>query len=153
MSSLELRVPPVAVALLIAAFMWVASRIVPGWSFGIPFAAGLAMGLCGVGIATALAGVAAFRRAQTTVDPTDPAKSSSVVTSGVYRYTRNPMYLGFLLVLTGWAVYLSHPLALCVAFLFVLYMNRFQIAPEERILGAHFGASFEAYRASVRRWI
>jgi protein-S-isoprenylcysteine O-methyltransferase Ste14 len=153
MSSLALRVPPVAVALFIAGLMWVASRLVPGVSFGIPFAAGAAIALCGAGIATALAGVAAFRRAHTTVDPTDPAKSSAVVTSGIYRYTRNPMYLGFFLVLTGWAVYLSNLATFPGPLLFVVYMNRFQIGPEERVLGTRFGAAFQAYLRSVRRWI
>jgi protein-S-isoprenylcysteine O-methyltransferase Ste14 len=133
--------------------MWAVSRLAPSPSADSLFAIGLAIGLSGLGIAIALAGVAEFRRAQTTVDPTDPAKTSAVVKSGVYRHTRNPMYLGFLLVLAGWAAYLSSLVASVGPLLFVLYMNRFQIGPEERVLEARFGASFEAYLRSVRRWI
>jgi protein-S-isoprenylcysteine O-methyltransferase Ste14 len=133
--------------------MWAASVLAPSPFAGSLFSIGLAMGSAGLGIAIALAGVAEFRRAQTTVDPTDPAKSTTVVTGGVYRHTRNPMYLGFLLVLAGWALYLSNLVASVGPILFVLYMNRFQISPEERILEARFGASFQSYLRSVRRWI
>jgi protein-S-isoprenylcysteine O-methyltransferase Ste14 len=132
--------------------MWAASLLAPSLSVESPFAVVLAIAIAAAGIGIALAGVAEFRRAQTTVDPTDPGKSSSVVTSGVYRHTRNPMYLGFLLVLAGWAVYLSNVVAAIGPILFVLYMNKFQIGPEERILRARFGAPFEAYLGGVRRW-
>jgi protein-S-isoprenylcysteine O-methyltransferase Ste14 len=153
MGFLELRVPPVVLALLIAGFMWAVSRLTSSPFAGSSLTTGLAIGLCGLGIAIALAGVAEFRRARTTVDPTDPAKSSTVVKSGVYRYTRNPMYLGFLLVLVAWAVYLSNFFASIGPLIFVLYMNKFQIGPEERILETRFGVSFVTYLRSVRRWI
>ena len=100
-----------------------------------------------------LAGVIEFRRARTTVDPTRPEHSSAIVSGGIYSLTRNPMYLGFLLILAAWAAWLGN-LPACLALLaFVQYMNRFQIAPEERVLGARFGAPYEAYRQRVRRWL
>ncbi|MFP5406472.1 MAG: methyltransferase family protein, partial [Gammaproteobacteria bacterium] len=86
-------------------------------------------------------------------NPTRPGAASSLVLGGPYRFSRNPMYLGVLLVLVGWAVYLSNVLAFVVLPLFVLYLNRYQIAPEERALSARFGASFDEYRKSVRRWL
>ena len=76
-----------------------------------------------------------------------------MVSSGIYGRTRNPMYLGFLLALAGWAAWLANGAALLVLPVFVLLMNRLQIAPEERALGAHFGAEYQGYRARVRRWI
>jgi protein-S-isoprenylcysteine O-methyltransferase Ste14 len=76
-----------------------------------------------------------------------------MVTSGVYGVSRNPMYVGFLLVLIGWAAFLSHALAFALLPLFVAYMNRFQIEPEERALSAKFGGQFQEYRRSVRRWV
>jgi protein-S-isoprenylcysteine O-methyltransferase Ste14 len=87
------------------------------------------------------------------VDPTNPEKSTSVVTGGIYRFSRNPMYLGFLLVLAGLAAYLSTPVTLAGPVLFLLYMNRFQILPEERILTKRFGADYENYLRRVRRWL
>jgi protein-S-isoprenylcysteine O-methyltransferase Ste14 len=83
-----------------------------------------------------------------------PAQAASMVTSGVYRFTRNPMYLGMFCLLAAWAAWLGR-LAPLLAGLpaFVLYMNRFQIRPEERALEQRFGAAFREYAARVRRWI
>jgi protein-S-isoprenylcysteine O-methyltransferase Ste14 len=97
--------------------------------------------------------VVSFRRAKTTVNPMTPDAASSLVVSGIYRYTRNPMYLGFLLILTGWAALLSNMLALAVLPAFVVFMNRFQISPEERVLASLFPVDYAEYRARVRRWL
>ena len=82
-----------------------------------------------------------------------PDSTSSLVVSGIYKYTRNPMYLGFLLVLLGWATFLSNLAALALLPAFVVYMNHFQIGPEERALGSLFAQEYQAYHARVRRWI
>ena len=79
--------------------------------------------------------------------------ASNMVTSGIYRFSRNPMYLGFFLALAGWATYLSHLLAFALLPLFVLYINRFQILPEERALSDKFPQEYTAYKGSVRRWL
>lgn len=153
MKALELRIPPVAVALLVGLAMYGARALSPGLSFVYPgkWLSAAILALAGIGIA--LAGVVEFRRARTTVDPTDPRKSNTVVTSGIYRLSRNPMYLGFLFVLMAWAVCLSNFGTWAGPALFVFYMNRFQILPEERILRSRFGAQYEAYLQSVRRWV
>lgn len=150
MSWLELRIPPVLLALLVGVLMWPVRTIAP---VDLEFTFAAAVAIAGVGVAMAVAGVLEFRRAQTTVDPTDPSRSSSVVSSGIYRYTRNPMYLGFAAVLLGWAVYLSSVGALLGPGAFAIYMTRFQIIPEERILSARFGKRYEEYLLQVRRWI
>jgi protein-S-isoprenylcysteine O-methyltransferase Ste14 len=153
MDALELKIPPVAQVVVIAGLMWLLAENLPQLSIVTPCRY-LVSVLCVLGGATwALAGVLAFRAVTTTVDPTRPDSSSTIVTSGVYRWSRNPMYLGFLLLLTGWAVYLSHALAFVFLPVFVCYMNRFQIRPEERALRRIFGEQYQRYRASVRRWI
>lgn len=113
--------------------------------------AAIAIALAGVGIA--IAGVVAFRRARTTVNPLKPEATSSLVISGVYGFTRNPMYVGLALVLLAWAVFLSSALALLGPLVFILYMNRFQIVPEERVLSGMFGDAYSTYQTNVRRWI
>ena len=113
----------------------------------------LAIILAVAGIATAVAGAATFARAKTTVNPTTPEKSSSLVNWGIYKVTRNPMYLGLLFVLTAWAIFLSNPLPFLLLPVYMLYINRFQIAPEERALTSLFGREFAAYQSRVRRWI
>ena len=105
------------------------------------------------GTVIALAGVVEFVRRKTTVNPVTPGAAAVIVTSGIYRFSRNPMYLGLLLVLMGWAVWLSNLMAFALLPFFVLYMNRFQIEPEERALSAKFGRAFIDYMGSVRRWI
>ena len=112
-----------------------------------------ALVLGATGIVVALAGIASFRRARTTVNPLKPETSAALVSTGVYSMTRNPMYLGMLLGLIAWAVYLCSIWSLLGPMLFVLYITRFQIVPEERVLGELFGASFAGYKNRVRRWI
>lgn len=109
--------------------------------------------LAAIGVAVALSGVLAFRRAQTTVNPLKPETSAALVSTGVYSFTRNPMYLGMVLGLFAWAVYLSSVWSLLGPVVFALYITRFQIIPEERVLDRLFGASFAAYKRRVRRWL
>jgi len=96
--------------------------------------------------------VVTFRKAKTTVNPVKP-HASSLVTSGVYAISRNPMYLGGFTMLLGWTIFLSNPLAFLFLPLYVLYLNRFQIAPEERVLTSLFGETYVAYQARARRWL
>jgi protein-S-isoprenylcysteine O-methyltransferase Ste14 len=153
MDDLKLRVPPPAVAVLIAGAMWGISLLTPPLYVpsDIRWAVALAVGLAGVGIA--LSGVVSFVRARTTVNPMKPMKTSALVTTGVYRFSRNPMYVGVLFVLIAWAVILSVAWVLAGPVVFVLYMERFQIAPEERALSDLFGEEYAAYKARVRRWL
>lgn len=147
---LELKVPPVAALAVTAVLMAVA----PGAQMPPSGLRWLAGGLLAVaGAAIALAGVAAFRRSRTTVNPMTPQASSSIVMDGVYRHTRNPMYLGFVLVLAGWAVVLGSGWGWLLVALFAAWLTRFQIVPEERVLAARFGSAFEDYRRKVRRWV
>jgi protein-S-isoprenylcysteine O-methyltransferase Ste14 len=153
MHALEAKVPPLVVVLVVAGLMWLVSHYFPLLAFAIPARLIVALAVAGIGIGFTIAGVLAFRKAKTTVNPTTPEASSTVVTTGVYGLSRNPMYVGMLLGLVGWAIFLAHWLALCCVPLFVIYMNRFQIAPEERALSAHFGRAYTDYLQSVRRWI
>jgi len=105
------------------------------------------------GITVSLLGVRAFRRVKTTVNSTRPGSSTALVVSGVYRVARNPMYLGFLLTLLGAATLMENAAAFLALPVFVLYLNRFQIRPEEAALRALFGDTFVAYQSRVRRWL
>ena len=133
--------------------MWVVAWAAPAFGFAFPAHFISAMGVVVIGIAIAGMGVFSFSRAKTTVNPMKPDSSSTLVVSGIYRLTRNPMYLGILLLLIGWGIFLSNALAFLVLPGFILYMNRFQIEPEERALTRLFGQAFVTYRSQVRRWI
>ena len=150
---LENRVPPPVVALCTAGLMYAAAWLVPAADFGLPWRRAIAAVLGAVGASLDVVALAYFFRARTTFNPLDPSAASALVTGGVYRFTRNPMYLGLALLLLAWGIYLANVAALALMPVFVLYINRFQIAPEERALRARFGAGFHAYCARVRRWL
>ena len=152
MPSLESRVPPPAIALIMAAFMWLISRAVPPFHFDVPAHNWLAVVLVSAGFVTGISGVVTFRQAKTTVNPMKP-HASSLVTWGVYAISRNPMYLGGLIMLLGWAIFLSNALAFVFLPIYVLYINLFQIAPEERALTSLFGETYVAYQMRARRWL
>jgi protein-S-isoprenylcysteine O-methyltransferase Ste14 len=135
-----------------AVLMWLISRAAPLLHFALPAHQWLAAVLIAVGFGTGLSGVMTFLKAKTTVDPTKP-RASSMVTWGVYAFSRNPMYLGGLTMLLGWALFLSNALAFLFLPAYVLYINRFQIAPEERALTSLFGQPYAAYQVRVRRWL
>jgi protein-S-isoprenylcysteine O-methyltransferase Ste14 len=153
MTTLELKVPPPAVALAIALFMWLTSVLFGYIPIPLNYRLGAALALLVIGQGISISGIVAFRRAKTTLNPLKPGNASALVTSGIYRFTRNPMYLGLLLTLKGWLAFIASPPALVFLFFYVVYINRFQIDPEERILSSLFGEDYAAYKTRVRRWV
>ena len=153
MKALELKFPPLPLAVGFGFLMWAIDRWLPTPTQHSVIRAALSLTILALALAVVVVAVLGFRKAKTTVDPFHPESASAIVTSGIYRFTRNPMYLGFLLALVALAVFLGNWLSALMPLVFVMYMNRFQIAPEERVLRAMFGASYEAYLRSVRRWI
>ncbi|GGO80511.1 membrane protein [Marinobacterium nitratireducens] len=150
---MKLKIPPLALVVLVGLAMVLASRLVPGIDIGAMPGALLALLLAGAGCYFCVFGVLEFRRHQTTVDPRYPDKSSALVSSGVYALSRNPMYVGFALWLCALVAFLQSPWLLIGVLFFVWYIDRFQIRPEEAALSQHFGEQFSEYRARVRRWI
>jgi len=151
MKALELKVPPPIVALLVGLAMWLSSRPLP--SDTAPWRLAVAVLCAGFGVVVCILGVWAFRQAKTTVNPVNPEKASSVVSTGIYNYTRNPMYVGLTTLLVGWSIWLATPWALLGPVAFMLYMTRFQIIPEERVMSSKFGRAYDGYRQRVRRWL
>lgn len=150
---LETKIPPPAVTIAAAFIIWGTSRLAPQVAIPTGIRLTVCLILIVVGVGFGVMGVTSFRRARTTVHPGRPEEASSLVNSGVYRVTRNPMYLGLLLILVASAVFLSSAWGLLGVVGFVLYMSRFQIAPEERALSKLFGDDYASYKASVRRWL
>lgn len=153
MTALETRFPPVALALTIGFLMWIADRTLPHFAFLLPIRGLLAITFGAFGAVIGIAGVMEFRRAQTTVNPLRPHAAGSLVVTGVFAWTRNPMYLGLALGLLGWSLWLGNFAAVALLPVFVAYLSRFQIFPEEQVLERHFGTEFTEYRNRVRRWI
>ena len=145
------KIPPVIVVLFFAGIM----ALIAHYSvidFTV-FVAYLAAILAIIGCASWVAGVVSFKLAKTTVNPNKPEEASKLVTSGIYRISRNPMYLGFAFILAGWGVWLSSVWAMLGVIGFIGYLTLFQIMPEERALTKLFGDEFTIYKARVRRWL
>jgi protein-S-isoprenylcysteine O-methyltransferase Ste14 len=153
MSSLELKIPPPLVMLCMAGLMWLLAKGLPLADLSLPYQSGLGLLATSAGACLIVVSVGLFIRAKTTIEPTRPGRAAHLVVGGFNRVTRNPMYLGMLFWLLAWGLWLGNGLALLGLPLFVLYINRFQIIPEERFLREKFGEEYQAYCARVRRWI
>ncbi|MEO7386530.1 MAG: isoprenylcysteine carboxylmethyltransferase family protein [Gammaproteobacteria bacterium] len=153
MNILETRVPPPLAGLIAGILAWLVSRSLDPTT--ISFALRLTVAVAFVLLGLALAGSAARTviRAKTTLNPVKPETATALVTTGIFSRSRNPMYLGMASWLLAWSAWLGTPAGLLGPLLFVLWMNRFQIGPEERALGKLFGGEFESYRGRVRRWL
>lgn len=150
---LENRIPPPLWAALFAGGMWLLHRTAP-LAVIVPRAwrwTGIVLAL--LGFALDVWCIRFFRRAHTTVNPLAPQRSSALVTGGPFALSRNPMYVGMLLWLTGWAVYLGSLSPFLTVPVFVLVLTRLQIIPEERALRQIFGDAFAAYCRRVPRWL
>jgi protein-S-isoprenylcysteine O-methyltransferase Ste14 len=153
MSALETKIPPPLVTLITGVLMWLSNDYVS--SIGVPenYRVTLAVALALIGVGCDLCGFISFRIGKTTINPLRPDTSSNLIITGIYKITRNPMYLGMAILLTGWAVHLSNIILLGWVLVFIAYITRFQIHPEERAPDKLFGEEFANYRQRVRRWL
>lgn len=147
---LDLRVPPPLIAGASAFLQWLLTRD-PQRPTKARRASAVALVVTGATIGAR--GLRQFQQARTTFHPHHPESSTTLVTTGVYSRTRNPMYLGMAVGLLGIAVFRGQVTALLPILAYAGYLQRFQIRPEERALSALFGEDYEAYTQRVRRWI
>lgn len=150
---MKLRIPPPILFLLATGLMWIISHFIEYGHMVILFRRPIFYFLILCAIVITFFSMSGFKKAKTTIDPLNPDKTSSLVTEGIYSWTRNPMYLALLLLLGAWAVYLGSALNIAVLVLFMGYITEFQIKPEEEALTAKFGEAYESYTSRVRRWL
>jgi protein-S-isoprenylcysteine O-methyltransferase Ste14 len=153
MAYLELKIPPLLLFLICAVIILILASVFPSLQVPFTFKLYISCFLTTVGGMIVFFGLAGFRKAETTVNPVTLGAASSLVTTGIYSFSRNPMYLGFLLLLLSMTVYLSNIIAYSVPPFFCLYLHRFQIKPEEKVLSASFGSAYTDYQNKVRAWI
>lgn len=150
---MSLKIPPAIVTLIFGSLMWAVDWYLHvGWlNFNIVL--WIAEVSCATGGIFGLLGLVQFYRHSTSIDPHKPDKASDLVTDGIYRISRNPMYVGLLFILAGYAFYLANLLTFLLLLLFVMYMNRYQILPEEVVMEEKFGDEYLRYKSEVRRWL
>ena len=150
---MKLKIPPLLLTLLAALMMLGLDQVIPLDLFAPEFKWVIITLLLLLATSVLLWAGLGFRRQNTTVNPMTPEQVSALVVKGLYRYSRNPMYCAMALYLVACMLWLGNPLTGLVVILFVVYMNQFQIKPEEQALEQKFGQDFINYREKVRRWI
>lgn len=149
---MELKIPPIFVFLFFGGIMYMLAKFLPVGHFDFFGRSYLMVALLVTAVLIGLVSLFQFYKSKTTIDPTKPGKVSKLVTNGIYAYSRNPMYLGVLMILLAFGIYLGNAFNVLTAAGFVAYINRFQIIPEERILLKIFGKEYSQYCVLVRRW-
>ncbi len=153
MRKLELRVPPVAVFLLVVLLMYWLKGLTPTFKITVPFVEFVVAILTLLSGFVGIAGLYEFRKLKTTVNPVKPEFATTVVSTGVFAYTRNPMYVALLLLIIALGLWWQHLSVILCGALFISYMNRYQIKPEEHVLERLFGEDYLKYKNRVRRWV
>ncbi len=148
-----MKIPPPLIGLTGAVIMWLMAKYIPLASFILPAHILMAVIIAIIAVAIDLSAIWSFRQARTTINPLTPDKSSTVVKTGIYAYSRNPMYLGMLLLLIAFAIYLGRLSPWIIPPLFVLIINNRQIVPEETALAQLFSEDYLDYKNTVRRWL
>lgn len=149
---MDLKIIPVVQVIIAAVLMGILAKTLPAFSYNFSAKISVVVLLMVVAVFIGIMAIVSFKSHNTTVNPTSPEKASLVVNTGVFAYSRNPMYLALLLVLFALAVYLSNAATFAVIPFFIAYITQFQIKPEERALTSLFGQNYSDYRTKVRRW-
>ncbi|WP_343486032.1 isoprenylcysteine carboxylmethyltransferase family protein [Allomuricauda sp. d1] len=149
---MKLKIIPPLVMLIFAALMYLLDRFLPVGEFDFFGRKQLAVALLAIAVVISFMAIYQFRKAKTTTNPSEPEKASQLVTTGIFNYTRNPMYLSLLLILLAFGLKLGNAFNTLLAAGFVYYMNHFQIKREEAALLKLFGKDYQLYQKAVRRW-
>ncbi len=150
---MELKVIPIVQVIIAMILMGIISKFLPQFHYNLFYRFAIITVIIIIALTIGFLAVYSFKRHQTTVNPSKPESSSKVVNSGVYQFSRNPMYLAMLLALIGYAFYLENVLNFVICAVFFWYINKYQILPEEQMLTQLFGAEYLQYQQQVRRWI
>ena len=133
--------------------MWLVSKYSLNTNFNLNGINILALVFLIIAIIMIVLSINKFKKNRTTISPLRPNKTSSLITSGIYNYTRNPMYLGLLLMLFSTALFMKNFISFLIIPLFVIFVTKNQIIPEEQILENIFGKEYRNYKKKVKRWI
>lgn len=153
MPTLETKIPAPVIAIAAGGSMKLYAQTAQVAIDASPLFAEVGIRLAQLSALVALLGFVGLRLARTTFNPLDPSQASALVTGGIYRFSRNPIYLSLLLLLVAYAVRLGVWVEWLGPAFFAAYVTRFQIIPEERILTEKFGDAFLDYKRHTRRWL
>ena len=148
---METRIPPPIVTLVFGLSIYFSREIFHSVEIKYSFYIGILLLI--LGLAILISAVRLFRKDKTTVNPLSPEQSTKLVTDGIFKYSRNPMYLGMVFILSSMAVFFNLIGGIILIALFCFYITKFQIIPEERAMSNLFSQDFNKYKHATRRWI
>ena len=148
---METKIPPPIVTLVFGLSIYFSRGIFHAVEIKYSFYIGILLLILGLGILISAVGL--FRKDKTTVNPLSPEQATKLVTDGIFKYSRNPMYLGMALVLCSITVFFNLIGGIIFVALFCFYITKFQIIPEERAMSNLFSQDFDKYKQATRRWI
>jgi protein-S-isoprenylcysteine O-methyltransferase Ste14 len=148
-------IPPPVVLVICGTLMWLMDRFLPSFKFAFPYRTLFFWIILLGGLSVFASGVFSIIKRKTTIHPDHKSllKPTALVTRGIFRYTRNPIYLGMAIMLLAWMVFLESWLSIAGLIFFVAFITRYQIMPEEEALAKVFGEEYNRYRNNVRRWV
>ena len=145
------KIPPPLVVLILVISTFFSSKKID--LIQIPFQSLISIFILSIGILILLNPVLKFKKSKTTINPIKFKKVNKLVTSGIYKYTRNPMYLGLLMIVISSSIFYLNIYSILTPLFFYLWINRFQIKREEVFLIEKFGEDYLSYKKKTRRWI
>ena len=148
---MKTKIPPPIIALMCIAINYLSTHFINPFKF--PNIEIIGVFILLAGLVTAFLGYLLFKKYKTTVNPINPEETTSLVTTGIFSITRNPMYLGLFFVICSTVLFFSSWFGIIILIFFVWYINKFQIIPEEETMKKKFGNKYNEYKKNVRRWI
>ena len=148
---MKTKIPPPILALVMIVLIYLSSFFIESTTFN--YQGSLSVLVLILGLACAIPSFKLFARYKTTISPLKPSDATALVTEGMYRYSRNPMYLGLLLLTISSTIWFGTWFGIIINILFIFLINFLQIIPEEEALLEIFGEEYEEYKKNVRRWI
>ena len=148
---MKTKIPPPILALVMIVLIYLSSFFIESTTFN--YQGSLSVLVLILGLACAIPSFKLFARYKTTISPLKPSDATALVTEGMYRYSRNPMYLGLLLLTIASTIWFGTWFGIIINILFIFLINFLQIIPEEKALLEIFGEEYEEYKKNVRRWI
>ena len=148
---MKTKIPPPIIALVMIAIIYLSSLIVEPITFGYQTLISILVVV--IGLAWAIPSFRLFAKYKTTISPFTPSETTALVTDGMYRYSRNPMYLGLVLLTIAATIFFGTWLGVVIVVAFIFLLNFLQILPEEKALLDIFGEEYVEYQKKVRRWI
>jgi protein-S-isoprenylcysteine O-methyltransferase Ste14 len=147
------KIPPPILMLIFGAVMWFVAKSGFAYPVSVPYALIAAIVVAVIGVSISVSALRQFSAAETTVNPLQPDAATSLVQSGIFNKTRNPMYVGLSLVITGWAIWLQSFGNIAVLVVFVIVLTELQIKPEEAAMRTLFGDEYDDYCKRIGRWL